>query len=146
MKKFLTDIFEYHHYFNQQLIGELDRHQAELPERTFPLFCHILNAQQIWNSRIRNGKPLGVHQVHDIPACLELNQQNYLDTLDIIDNDNLERTIAYQTFRGDAFSNTIRDILFHVANHTTHHRGQIISDFRQSGIAPIITDYIFYKR
>jgi uncharacterized damage-inducible protein DinB len=44
------------------------------------------------------------------------------------------------------YINSIQQILFHVANHFSHHKGQIISDLRQSGIDPIVIDYIFYKR
>ncbi|MBL7865765.1 MAG: damage-inducible protein DinB, partial [Cyclobacteriaceae bacterium] len=57
-----------------------------------------------------------------------------------------EKVVQYTNTKGQSFSNTVRDILFHVANHTTHHRGQIISDFRQSGIQPLVTDFIFYIR
>lgn len=44
------------------------------------------------------------------------------------------------------FTNTIGDILFHIVNHSTYHRGQIASDFRESDIEPLNTDYIMFKR
>ncbi|HEX5172443.1 MAG TPA: DinB family protein [Cyclobacteriaceae bacterium] len=147
MKSLFKEIFEYHHHFNQKLIGEIKTHLSALPERTFPLFCHVLNAHQIWNARI-----LGLEQfsssviVHPIEACSSLDDDNYHNTLKILDSEVLLKEISYKTFKGDEFKNIVRDILFHVNNHSTHHKGQIISDFRQSGIAPLVTDYIFYKR
>lgn len=53
------------------------------------------------------------------------------------------KTFDWPNFR---LSLHIQQILFHIANHFTHHRGQIISDLRQNGIEPRISDYIFYKR
>ena len=48
--------------------------------------------------------------------------------------------------KGETFSNKIKDILFHIINHSTYHRAQIATDLKQNGIEPINTDYIFYKR
>ncbi|QLH28398.1 MAG: hypothetical protein HWD63_02710 [Candidatus Parvibacillus calidus] len=39
----------------------------------------------------------------------------------------------------------MKDIIFHIINHSTYHRGQIAMEFRQSGLEPLNTDYIFYK-
>jgi uncharacterized damage-inducible protein DinB len=44
------------------------------------------------------------------------------------------------------FTNTIKDILFHIINHSTNHRGQIAVDFRNNGLEPLVLDYVFYKR
>ena len=147
MKPFFKEIFEYHHHFNQKLLTEIKTHFDKLPERSFTLFCHVLNAHQIWNARILGLTPFtNSFLVHPIESCAPLEDENYRRTVDILDSMDLEQVIHYKTLKGDAFSNTLRDILFQVANHTTHHRGQIISDFRQAGIQPLMTDYIFYKR
>jgi len=63
------EIFEYHFELNNQIIELLKKEMNSLPERTFPLFCHILNAHQIWNARILNQKSFGVHQIHEINNC-----------------------------------------------------------------------------
>ena len=141
-----NDIFQYHFEFNQRLILELEKALSALPDRTFPLFCHVLNAHQIWNARILNVQPLGVNAVHAMETCKTLNRRNYADTLKILQEKDLSQTIEYQNSKGNSYSNTIQDILFHIANHSTHHKGQIITDFRQSGFEPLVTDYIFYKR
>lgn len=146
MKTLLKDLFEYHNHFNQRLVIEIKTHFKALPERTFPLFCHLLNAHQIWNSRILHRQPYDVHQLHDIESCSQIDNSNYVSTLSILETDELERKIQYRTSKGLEFTNSIRDILLHVANHATHHKGQIISDFRSRNIEPIVTDYIFYKR
>lgn len=146
MKKFFQDIFEYHHHYNQKLLTQLIEVKERLPARTFPLFSHSLNAHQIWNARITTREELGVHQNHGPEDCRRIDSENLKDTQQILEERNLEEVITYRTSKGMVFSNSVQDILFHVANHFTHHRGQIISDIRQSGYDPIITDYIFYKR
>ena len=146
MIELFKDIFTYHHHFNQKLIEEFRQHQPNLPQRSFPLFNHMLNAHQIWNARILNLEAFGVQQQHALEQCALLDDTNFDNTLKILETVDLESVITYQNSRGQSFTNSVRDILFHVANHTTHHRGQIISDFRQAGIPPLVTDYIFFRR
>jgi uncharacterized damage-inducible protein DinB len=146
MVSLFQDIFEYHHHFNQQLIRQIEQHEPGLPDKTIPLFCHLLNAHQIWNARILERPAFEVHQRHALDELPEIDQQNYQNTLLILDQYPLEATLNYHNTKGHELSNTIRDILFHIANHSTHHRAQIIAQFRQSGIVPLVTDYIFYKR
>lgn len=146
MQDFFKDIFEYHHHFNQKLVGMLQEYQDRITERSIPLFSHIVNAHQIWNSRILNTASLGVNDVHSLERCLDLDKTNFSDTLRILRDVDLAKKIEYKTSKGQPFQNTVREVLFQVVNHTTHHRGQIVSDLRQQGIAPPVTDYIFYKR
>lgn len=146
MTALFRDIFTYHHHFNQKLIEEFRLHGQHLPERSFPLFCHVLNAHQIWNARILKAEEFGVHQQHALEQTALIDETNFTTTLKILETVDLESTITYKTSKGVPYSNLVRDVLFHAANHTTHHRGQIISDFRQSGIPPLVTDYIFFKR
>ncbi len=146
MKDFFKGIFDYHHHFNQKILQQLQSHSSNLSERTQPLFSHIINAHQIWNARVANIKELEVHQKHSFSECKNLDLLNYQKTLTIIEGHDLDNTVSYHNSKGLPFTNSLQEILFHIANHTTHHRGQIISDLRASGITPIATDYIFFKR
>lgn len=146
MQEFFKDIFQYHHHFNQILISELEKNAGQLPAKTFPLFCHVLNAHQIWNARINEAETTGVTDVHTIEECKKMDQDNYRETISILENKSLGASVHYKNSKGQPFHNTVMEILFHASNHATHHKGQILSDFRQAGIPPVITDYIFYKR
>lgn len=146
MKEFFEDIFEYHHHFNQKIVNQLIENETKLSERTIQLFCHSINAHQFWNARILGEEPFGVQQLHKLDRCKEIDGQNYQNTLKILNHRDLEETVKYQNSAGIEFHNTIQQILYHVANHYSHHRGQIVSDIRRAGIDPIVTDYIFYKR
>lgn len=146
MKDFFLDLFEYHHHFNQKLAAEIQQHLEALPERTFPLFCHVLNAHRIWNARILDLPATGVFQTYPVSECPGIDLKNLQDTLQILEQKDLSEAVTYTNTRGESFHNQVGEILFHVANHSTHHKGQIMSDFRSVGIPPLVTDYIFYKR
>jgi len=146
MKDFFKDIFTYHHHFNWLIIDQVELHASSLPERTYPLLCHVLNAAQIWSSRILLTPSLGVHQLHSYDECRRIETQNLQDLIRIADHYQLDEIVQYRTSAGLPYANSVRDILYHVANHSAHHKGQIISDFRASGIEPLVTYYILYKR
>ena len=146
MKEFFKDIFEYHNHFNQKLIEQLIENKNMLTNRTIPLISHSINAQQIWNARITDEDKLGVNAEHSLEECKRIDNKNYSETLVILNERELSETIRYTNSKGMEFKNSIQQILFHVSNHFSHHKGQIVSDLRQCGIAPIVTDYIFYRR
>lgn len=146
MKNFFKEIFEYQHYYNQQLLKIFLGNKERISSRTPELFSHLVNAHQIWNARIIGGEAVGVHAIHSFEECEKMDRENYLNTLQILEYLDLDQEISYKNSKGDDFENKVRDILFHISNHTTHHRGQLISDLRQQGIEPPVTDYIFYKR
>ncbi|MCX2679253.1 damage-inducible protein DinB [Galbibacter sp. EGI 63066] len=146
MKTFFKDIFEYHNHFNQKLADLLIENKDRISERTIPLFSHNVNAHQIWNSRIIGMESLGINEVHTLEKCKEIDQMNHTDTLKILSGFDLDKKMKYKNSKGYKFENSIQHVLFHIVNHHTHHRGQIISDLRQNGIVPLKTDYIFYKR
>ncbi|MDN5205115.1 DinB family protein [Fulvivirgaceae bacterium BMA10] len=147
MKHFFKELFEYNHQMNQLLIEESLKLGKPLPERSISLFSHVLNAHDIWNTRVMS-KPshYGVWEVHNQNRWDNINETNYRDSLSIIDTFNFDAEIYYTNSKGLEFNNTVRDILFHVINHSNYHRAQIASDFRFNDITPLNTDYIFYKR
>lgn len=147
MKQFFKEIFEYNHHFNQKLADIFSAQSEKTSERSIKLFNHLLNAHQIWNNRIDpQQKTFGVWEIHNTSELKIIDQTNYEQTLLIIDSFDLNATSTYTNSKGQLFNNNIRDILFHIANHSTYHRGQIASDFRQNGLEPLITDYVFFKR
>ena len=150
MKSFFTDLYHYHHHYNQQLI-ELAVEQQQLEPQVHPLLSHMLNAQQIWNARILDEATVGVHQLWQYDEMAAFEEANFQQSLKIIEQLPLEQVVCYKNSKGTRYTNTVQEVLFHaecrpVANHFTHHKRQLVASFRRSGIAPPATDYIFYKR
>lgn len=147
MKQFFKELFEYSHHFNQKLGDVFNDNPDKTSEKAIKLYNHILNAHQIWNNRIEPKQTaFGVWEIHNVQNLKNIDEKNYEHSLFIIDKFDLNDTVNYTNTKGQTFSNSIRDILFHVINHSTYHRGQIATDFKQNGLDPLITDYIFYKR
>ena len=101
----------------------------------------------LWNNRIEPKQAtFGIWELHFVQDLKNIDQTNYEQTLQILDKFDLNESINYSNSKGQAFSNSIRDILFHVINHSTYHRGQIATEFRIHELEPLVTDYIFYKQ
>lgn len=147
IKDFYKDLFQYSNHYNQLLADLIVGNRTIVTEKAIQLFNHILNAHQIWNYRIRRIQPLiSVWEIQPLEGLKSIDKTNFEDTLSILENFDLNDSIDYQTTKGDAFTNKISNILFHVVNHSTYHRAQIATEFKQCGIAPINTDFILYKR
>ncbi|GGC27001.1 hypothetical protein GCM10011386_18810 [Parapedobacter defluvii] len=147
MKTFFENLFTYNHHCNQQLAAILSEKPEQADVKSMSLFSHMLNAHQIWNNRIL-GQPTGctVWESRPSDAFAAIDQHNFNQTITLLGSFGLTDPITYKTSDGRPFVNTVGDILFHVINHSTYHRGQIALLFRQNGMEPLITDYIFYKR
>jgi uncharacterized damage-inducible protein DinB len=146
MKEKLIDLFEYTNHFNLEMIKVIAENRELVDDKTISLMNHTLNAQQIWNARILNETTFEVWQINPLESFVEINHNNFLKSIDIISNFDLDKRVEYQNSRGTKFENSIFEMLFHAVNHSTYHRGQINSLLKQNGITPVLTDYIFYKR
>ena len=54
--------------------------------------------------------------------------------------------IAYTNLKGDPFTSTATEIILHVVNHATHHRGQVSGFLRMLGHTPPPLDLIAFYR
>jgi len=147
MKDFFKELLEYSHHFNQKLADAFIENEDNVSAKSIEIFSHMLNAHQVWNNRIDpRHSPFeiwGIHAMHDFK---NIDKANYDHSLIILDTFDLNNRIDFTNARGMNFKNCIRDVLFHIINHSTYHRGQIASDFRQAGIDPLLTEYILYKK
>jgi uncharacterized damage-inducible protein DinB len=147
MKVFFNQLFDYNFFCNKKFIEECNT-MKKIPEQSTGLFSHILNAHHIWNARIQGKVPaFGVWQPHPLKDWGDIHYENQRNSFEIITNaEDFEERIDYENSEGRLFTNTLNDILFHIINHSTHHRGQILKDMRDNKLEPLSLDYIFYKR
>lgn len=139
-------MFEYTYHFNLEVISLLKGGEA-MPKKALRLLNHTLNAHEIWNTRIFQKTPaVGVWDIRPFETLESVNTNNFWQTADILDGYEFNNIVTYTNSRGETFANTVQDILFHIINHSTYHRGQIATDCKVHGITPLMSDYIFYKR
>ncbi len=147
MKTLFNQLFDYNFYCNKTLIQEFDK-MKKVPEQSATFFNHILNAHHIWNHRLlQKEHGFDPWHEHQMSAWEDIHYDNQRTSFEIITNtDDFETRIDYETTKGQLFINDLKDILFHIINHSTHHRGQIATDLRKNNIVPQELDFIFYKR
>lgn len=147
MISFFEELLEYTFHFNDKTAALLIPELVNMPEKSLRLLNHTINAQEIWNARIeeRLCNTL-VWEVRPLDRLKQINENNYNNSIRILHDYDLNKQISYKNSKGQAFTNSVKDILFHIINHATYHRGQIASDCKAHGIEPLISDYIFYKR
>jgi uncharacterized damage-inducible protein DinB len=147
MKTFFGELLDYSHHYNNEIIMLFSTHPDKVSERAQTLISHVVNAHAIWNSRILNQESkVGVWQLNDMENLKKWNVENLNTSKQILDQFELEQIVKYINTKGQAFESSIRDILFHVINHSTHHRAQLATEIKIAGMEPIVMDYIFYKR
>lgn len=147
MNDFFLDKFQYTFDKNQEMIAYLVQNESELNEKIKILISHILNAHEIWTTRIlKEATQFSVWQLHDYASLAKIDQDNFQRTKKILEEKNLDERVDYITSTSEAFSNVLNEILFHVVNHSSYHRAQINSELKSLKLNPLVTDYVFYKR
>jgi len=114
---------------------------------------HIWGAQNIWLKRLQ-GESLTTwpkHPDQDSKAGqlngLIKSAQDILDLVVAKDESFLSSRYSYTNMKGEPFTDAVEDTLFHVVNHSTYHRGQIITMLREAGVTLVVsTDLIHYLR
>ena len=118
--------------------------------RPLERLAHILFAEEIWLLRI-TGQDSTHHKTpwpaYSLKDCrnkvfaLGNAWQAYLAAASPAE---LDRTFAYKNTQGKEGKARVGDVLIHVFNHSTYHRGQIATAIKQAGGGVPSTDYIAY--
>jgi uncharacterized damage-inducible protein DinB len=114
---------------------------------------HVYSAEWIWYSRWQGESPssgIPLDRFPDITALtaawqdLEGQIRAYIAAQD---DAGLARTMSYRLLNGTPGTSVLWQMIQHVVNHGTYHRGQITTMLRQLGIAPPkSTDLIAFYR
>jgi uncharacterized damage-inducible protein DinB len=138
------ELFRYNHWANLQLLDQVEKCCTTPMAR---LFSHLINAHHIWNQRILGTtEKLTVWSLHELETVRTYVEANHIETLELLKSSKPEKVVHYRSSQGEEFQSAIRDILFQIINHSTHHRGQIMTLLREQGETPVSLDYIFHVR
>lgn len=148
MKTLFQDLLTYTYHSNQTMIELMERSKSQIPEKCLATANHILLAQKIWNSRIEGISDFSFELWKPVPIqrLIEYNNEEFQESMSLLEKNDLYSPIHYSNTKGHKFSNSFKEILFHVVNHSTYHRGQVIIQLKDAGIEVASTDYIFWKR
>ncbi len=137
--------FTYNAWANQEVLAGL-RTDARNNARPLQLLAHIVSAERLWLERISTQpQSLPVWPDFSFEQCesqLAEAASLWREHLEHLSPDALSQAVAYKNSKGEAWTNTVEDILSHVLLHSAYHRGQIASDIRAAGGQPAYTDFI----
>lgn len=147
MEQILHYLYDYNFNANRSLIEALKEAEPDHPEID-RIFSHILNAHHIWNKRIQGEKSkFAVFDIHPWEEWSELHYDNQRDSFEILSRyENMDKRVEYSNSKGEHHSASLDHILFHIINHSTQHRGQLLMKMRELGMDPLSLDLIHFKK
>ncbi|WP_407538304.1 DinB family protein [Deinococcus radiomollis] len=110
---------------------------------------HLYGADVIWTARLCSRPAIRFDDLPALPPLILLEPQWLaLQTgrRDFVAGLGAEQNIVYATTKGEAQRSTVGEIVRHVVNHATYHRGQVVSMLRQLGHPAPNTDLIAFYR
>lgn len=163
MKNQTTRKYDYHNWANDRIFN----HLKELPDAVFDqeiksvfssikeVLIHVYQVDAMWLS-VMSGAPFSQtmevikeikvkSQDPDLDEIVKLYSENtdrYKSFFE--EQDDLDADIEIEHPRYGKLKTTIADLVLHVVNHGTYHRGNITAMLRQQGHAGVPTDYILY--
>ncbi|MBK5271554.1 MAG: DinB family protein [Bacteroidia bacterium] len=161
MKELLKQLVAYNIWANQKIIDVVlslpeEKQKAEVPSSFKSLYTtllHMWNAESVWWQRMKLQERIISPFENFKGSMRELTndflQQNrqWQEWVNNASDAALDHVFQYQTARKEQFKQPIYQMLLHVFNHGTYHRGQLINMLRQLGVEKLPqTDFIVWSR
>lgn len=156
---YIKELVSYHFWANDRIMRAVDEVSPADYTRdlgsSFPsiqaTLAHLMFAEAVWLSRW-TGEQIAPPKPEDLPTqaaarerwrSLEERFRSYVDGLSQAD---LDRVVIMRNSAGKELRHPLWEMLAHVVNHGTYHRGQVTTMLRQVGAEAPATDLIHYYR
>jgi uncharacterized damage-inducible protein DinB len=153
----LLELLEYHRWATNLTV---DAVRALTPEQftrdlgsSFPsvrdTLVHAFSADRAWLGRLEGHSPprANASEFTDLASLLEVWEPVLTRWPVLVASlGDPGRLIDYKSLAGEPFTNPLGQIVRHVVNHGTYHRGQITTMLRQLGAQAISSDLIGFYR
>ncbi len=161
MKEILKQYATYNAWANQRLNEliitlpeeQLQKNIASSFTSIHKTLLHIWDAESIWWQRMKLSEqviwPGTIREYSTKEVANELFQQDrqWAEWVSKATEAALNHVFAYQNSKREQFKQPIFQMLLHVFNHGTYHRGQLVTMLRQLDVAKIpATDFIVWSR
>ena len=161
MKELLKQYAAYNSWASQQLLQVIaplpeEEQKQELPSSFNSLYrtvLHMWDAESIWWQRMklheRIIRPSGDFSgsMKDVSNGLLGQSRQWEEWVSNASDLVLDHVFQYETFDKTQFKQPTWQMLLHVFNHGTYHRGQLVNMLRQLGVTRIpATDFILWSR
>jgi len=162
MKKLLTQLASYNVWANHKICFQLQQMDEKLWyadtassfSSLYKTILHMWDAESVWWQRMRLHESIVVPSQSFEPsfkdACNGLIHQSMQwepFISDVMDEAALNSKLIYKNAKGQEFFQPVSEVLMHVFNHGTYHRGQLVTMMRLLGETNIpATDFIAFTR
>ncbi len=161
MKKLLEQYAAYNFWANQRMadiINDLTDEQLKKEiVSSFPSIyetgLHLWSTENIWWQRLKMMEPqvwqstVFTGSVLELTSNLISQSKQWKEWVDVATEAALQHEFIYKNSKKDQFKQPAAEMLHHLFNHQTYHRGQLVTMFRQVGISQIPnTDLIAFLR
>lgn len=111
---------------------------------------HLYSAEWVWLERLRGVSPPGLPATLEVPtlavlkekwSVVEAGQKAFVEGLT---DDRMDEKVRYKNVKGEPRNYALSELLVHIVNHSTYHRGQVATMFRRLGKKPAATDYLVF--
>ncbi len=112
---------------------------------------HMWNAENIWWQRIKLAETIqpieNANSIQEITAGLVAQSKQWEAWVEKSTPAAFEHQFIYYNSKKERFKQPVYQVLLHLFNHGTYHRGQLVTMLRQLGIVSIpSTDFIVFTR
>ena len=149
MKEYFINIYEYNYWANKQILDMLNAQSSKIDD-AISYFTHLIIAEKTWMERIKGDDSTTNFwqdiRKDDLEKIVDANNKEYMNFIYNLEETQFEEKINYKNSKGKEFNTSVKDILTHVALHSSYHRGQVNSAIRKAGGEPVNVDYIAYTR
>lgn len=151
------NVWANHKYTFQLLDMPTDNWMAPTPSSFNSLYktiLHMWDAESGWWQRMRLHESIVLPSLNFEPSMKDacnglLHQSMQWETFiqDQLDSNALNTNLIYKNSTGEVFNQPVSQVIMHVFNHSTYHRGQLTNMMRALQIEKIpTTDFIAFCR
>jgi uncharacterized damage-inducible protein DinB len=157
----LTTLIDYNYWARDRLLDAVQALTQEQFTRDMgnsfgsvrDTIAHICDAESIWLARCDGGQPTGFQKPDRMPDAAAARAEwaeldrGMREVLQRMGPGGVQRTIEYKDFKGASRTDVVWQIMQHVVNHGSYHRGQVTTMLRQLGAQPAkFMDLIVFYR
>ena len=157
----IHNLYEYNYWANHKILDVVE----PIPHEQFvknlgsshggiqgTLF-HIMGAEAIWLKRWKGESPTSFWNAEEFPTFEKLVDRWEMVEMEMMgfchmlkSDQDIARVIEYKDLKGNQYKQVLHHLMQHLVNHSTYHRGQIVTMLRQAGVKPVSTDLVAFYR
>ena len=159
--KDIQTLFEFNYWAKDRILGVVEKLTPEQFTKDLKsshggihgTLAHTLGAEDIWLKRWKGTAITGFLKPEDVPTFADLQNRWKMVAMEILgfchtlkSDDDINKVIVYKDLKGNEYRQPLYQLMQHLVNHSSYHRGQVVTMLRQLGVQPIGTDMVGFFR